>query len=65
VSDDRRFLQTLEALGIPFAISSSLLVGMVRLKRIGVREGLALLEKLKGFVGDSEYLEARRVLEGR
>jgi len=37
----------------------------VRLKRIGVREGLALLEKLTGFVGDSEYLEARRVLEGR
>ena len=65
VSDDRRFLQTLEALGIPFATSSSLLVGMVRLKRIGVREGLALLEKLTGFVGDSEYLEARRVLEGR
>jgi len=65
VSDDRRFLQTLEALGIPFAISSSLLVGVARLKPIGVREGLALLEKLTGFVGDSEYLEARRVLEGR
>ncbi len=61
-SDDRRFLQTLDALRIPYLTSSSLLVLMVRMKHINARQALVDLERLAEFIGENEYLLARNAL---
>ncbi len=61
-SDDRRFLQTLDALRIPYVTSSSLLVLMVRMKHINARQALVDLERLAEFIGENEYLLARNAL---
>ncbi len=63
VSDDRRFLHTLDTLGIPYATSSSLLVALTRSKRISTKAALAVLDKLARFISDNEYVEARKALE--
>lgn len=63
VSDDRRFLQFLEGLGIPYATPAALIVALVRRKRVPVGEGLALLDKMTGLISEDESLEARRALE--
>ena len=65
VSDDRRFLQFLEGLGVPFATPAALIVALVRGRGIGPREGLALLDKLAGLISEEEYAEARRALEAK
>lgn len=62
-SDDRRFLQTLDALRIPYVTSSSLMVLMVRMKHIDARQALVYLERLAEFIGENEYLLARNALE--
>lgn len=64
-SDDRRFLQTLDTLRIPYFTSSSLLVLMVRTKHIDARQALLDLERLAEFIGQNEYLTARAALEER
>ena len=63
VSDDRRFLQFLEGLGIPFATPAALIVALVRRRKASVPEGVAFLDKLAGMISDDEYGEARRALE--
>ena len=63
VSDDRRFLQFLEGLGIPFSTPAALIVALVRRKKATPKEGLVLLDKLVDFISEDEYLEARRGLE--
>lgn len=62
-SDDRRFLQTLDALRIPYVTSSSLLIFMVRTKHIDARQALVELERLAEFIGEKEYLVTRSALE--
>ncbi len=59
VSDDRRFLQMLEALGIPFATPSALIVALVRRRRLSKAQALSGLEKLSGMISEEEYLEAK------
>lgn len=63
VSDDRRFLQFLESLGIPFATPSALIVSLVRLGHASEEEALEMLDKIGGLISQDEYLEARRALE--
>ena len=63
-SDDRRFLQTLDALRIPFVTSSSLLIFMVRAKYVDASQALIDLERLAEFIGENAYLVARNALEG-
>lgn len=63
VSDDRRFLQFLEGLSIPFATPAALIVALVHRKEASSKEGLGLLDKLKDLISEDEYLEARRALE--
>ena len=64
VSDDRRFLQFLEGLGIPFATPAALIVALVRQGHAAPKEGLALLDKIAGSISEDEYREARRALGG-
>jgi len=63
VSDDRRFLQMLEALAIPFATPSSLIVALAGRGLLRRAEALARLDALAEFISEEEYLEARRALE--
>jgi len=63
VSDDRRFLQFLDGLGIPFSTPAALIVALVRRRRASPEEGRTLLDKLAGLISEEEYLEARRALE--
>ncbi|MFA5896958.1 MAG: hypothetical protein WC985_08680 [Thermoplasmata archaeon] len=62
VSDDRRFLQVLEALGIPFATPSSLLVALARRRRLPRAQALSYLEKLSPLISEEEYLEAKAAI---
>ena len=62
VSDDRRFLQFLEGLGIPFTTPAALIVALVRRKKATPEDGLALLDKLVGMISEDEHDEARRSL---
>jgi len=64
VSDDRRFLHLLEALGVPYATPSSLIAALVRTKKLSSRDGLRFLERLAGSISEEEYVEARRAIEG-
>lgn len=63
VSDDRRFLQVLQALGLPHATSSSLLVALAKRGRITREEAKGYLEKLKEQISEAQYATARAALE--
>lgn len=63
VSDDRRFLQFLEGLGIPFATPAALIVALVHRRKATLGEGLALLDKMAAFLSEDEYREAWSALE--
>lgn len=63
VSDDRRFLQILQALGIPFGTTSSLIAALAKRGRIKKREAMDSLEKLRTLIGDEQYSEARETIE--
>ena len=65
VSDDRRFLQFLEGLGIPFATPTSLIVALFRRGDVAYEEGLTLLDKVAGLISEDEYREARQALEAK
>lgn len=63
VSDDGRFLNILEGLGVPFATPGALLAALVKARKLSAREGMAFLDALVGMVSEAEYLETRRVME--
>ncbi|OGS46829.1 MAG: hypothetical protein A3K66_04020 [Euryarchaeota archaeon RBG_16_67_27] len=63
VSDDRRFLNVLQTLEIPFATSSSLIVALARRDRIKRGEALAYLKKLAEYISEEQYSEARAAIE--
>lgn len=63
VSDDRRFLQILQALGIPFGTTSSLIAALAKRGRIKKREAMDSLEKLRTLISDEQYSEARETIE--
>ena len=62
VSDDRRFLQILEALGIRYTTPGPLVAALFRMRKMAREEVLAHLERLATFISEDEYLEARRAL---
>ncbi len=63
VGDDRRFLNILEGLGIPFATPSALLIALVQSRRLGKDKAIEHLERLAEYISAEEYSEARHVLE--
>jgi len=63
VSDDRRFLHVLEALDIPFATSSSLIVALAKRGRMKREDALMYLQKLAEYISEEQYAEARAAVE--
>lgn len=63
VSDDRRFLQILEALGIPYTTPGPLIAALSRMGKMPRKEALGHLDKLGAFISEEEYSEARRAIE--
>src|SRR5437879_6612901 len=63
VSDDRRFLHILEALGIRYTAPGPLIAAMFRLGTIPRTEALRHVEKLGAFISEEEHSEARRAIE--
>src|SRR5438128_4516683 len=63
VSDDRRFLQILEALGIRYTAPGPLIAAMFRLGMIPRTEALRHVEKLGAFISEEEHSEAKRAIE--
>lgn len=63
VSDDRRFIQVLAALGLPHATSSSLLVALAKQARMSREEASRCLEKLKEHISEAQYAAAKAALE--
>ena len=65
VTDDRRFLKVLQALDIPFATSSSLIVALAKRGRLKREEALTYLQKLAEYISEEQHAEARAVIEER
>jgi hypothetical protein len=63
VSDDRRFLNVLQTLRIPFATSSSLIVALAKRDRIERGEALGYLEKLAEYISEEQYAAARAAIQ--
>jgi len=63
VSDDRRFLQILEAIGIPYTTPGLLIAALSRMGKLLRKEALVHLEKLEAFISVEEYSEAKRAIE--
>jgi len=63
VSDDRRFLQILEALGIPYSTPGLLLAALSKMGKISRKEALEHLGKLEALISEEEYSEAKRAVE--
>ena len=63
VSDDRRFLQILEALGIRYTTPGPLIGALFRMGRLPRKEALEDLERLAAFISEDEYFEAKRAIE--
>ncbi len=63
VSDDRRFLQILEALGIRYTTPGPLIAALSTMGKVPRKEALDHLEKLAAFISEDEYSEAKRAIE--
>lgn len=63
VSDDRRFLQILEAVGIPYTTPGLLIAALSRMGKLPREEALVHLEKLEAFISEEEYSEAKRAID--
>ena len=63
VSDDRRFLHILEALGIRYTAPGPLIAAMFRLGMMPRKEAVGHLEKLGAFISEEEYSESKRAIE--
>ena len=55
-SDDSKFVDLLEGLGIPFMTPGALLIRLLRHKQISESETLECLDKIRQFVSSEEYL---------
>ena len=64
VSDDRRFLRTLEEKNINFTVPTEVIVALVANKRINKNEGIESLKRIRPFVRKENYNHAKRQLEG-
>jgi len=63
VSDDRRFLQILEALEIRYTTPGPLIAALSRAGKMPRKEAIEYLEKLAAFISEEEYSEARRAID--
>ena len=63
VSDDRRFVQILEALGIRYTTPGPLIAALVTMGKMPRKEALVHLEKLRAFISEEEYTEAKRTID--
>ncbi|MGQ0797485.1 MAG: hypothetical protein ACT4OI_06465 [Methanobacteriota archaeon] len=63
VSDDRRFLSILEALGIRYTTPGPLIAALARMGKLPRKEALAHLERLAAFISEDEYSESKRAIE--
>lgn len=62
-SDDRKFLRTLDAARIPYLTPSACLVYMHKSNRIEREKAVEMLESLKPFISNDEYVIAKLYLE--
>lgn len=62
VSDDERYLRSLEAIGVPYTTAPGLVAALALRGRLDADRGRALLDKLEPYVSEASYLEARRAL---
>jgi predicted nucleic acid-binding protein len=65
ISDDRKFLNTLEERNIPFVVPTECIVGLVGAKKISQKEGIEALDKIKPFVKKENYDVAMKALGGK
>ncbi len=65
LSDDRVFLRFLDESSVPYLTPAGVVVGLVESGRLDPVEGLAALERLREYVRDSVYREAKKELERR
>lgn len=63
LSDDRGFLNTLEAQGIPYLTPAVALVAMTQQAAISLQEAQQALERLRPLIREEQYEAARRDLE--
>ena len=63
ISDDRIFLNLLEQNNIPFIIPADLIIRLVELKLISKDEAMDALNKLKPYVSQKNYNNAKENLE--
>ena len=63
VSDDRRFLQILEGLSIPFATPGAVLAALVRRGKVTPTRARAMLDALSVLVSEAEHMEAERAIK--
>lgn len=61
-SDDSRFVDLLESLGIAYLTPAALLISLLRQKQISTNETRQYLEKLKPFISSDEYLASLEAL---
>ena len=61
-SDDSKFIDLLESLGIPYMTPGALLIHLLRRKRISKREALQYLDKVRAFISSDEYLASIEAL---
>ena len=64
VSDDRGFLQILEALGIRYTTPGPLVASMFRMGKLARKEALEHLERLAEVICEDEYLETKSASRG-
>lgn len=62
-SDDRRFLKKLEVLGIPYLTPSACIIYLFKARKIDRHKALNILEGIRPFVSDEEYMISRFYLE--
>lgn len=64
VSDDRKFLNKLEAKGVSFTTPANLIVMLVANKKLTKEKGLRALNKIKNSIRDDVYNKAKEALGG-
>ncbi len=63
-SDDRRFLKKLEAANIPYLTPCACVVYLYKCGKVGKSKVLEMLEDMKSFISEEEYMISKFYLEG-